>query len=330
MRCLAAAFAALLFGPAAFEASLLSPRHHSGAVRAGDDHCRPRLAALPAAGSHQLRSPACLNLNALRTHAAGRDRALIVARILNYAEIVAALPADSEKQLIDQIVSRLSLGSKDRTFYPRRRRHLRLVRREREAVRPPHRRALRAVPQPGRGSTRCRSTCRSASASRSATAARSPTAWRARSSPPRKPRTTDSSGNITIPAPSRMRRGSCRCSASSTRRSTRARCGSPSSPSSTSRSRRIVGAEALARWTHPEKGPIAASEFIAAAEQHDRIGKLTDFVLEKSVAAAADINKQRLRLQRRRQPLRAAAERQAVHDPASPPCSPATVSSRGI
>ena len=55
--------------------------------------------------------------------------------------------------------------------------------------------------------------------------------------------------------------------------------------------KRIIGAEALARWTHPEKGPIAASEFVAAAEQHNRIGKLTDFVLEKAVAAAAQINK---------------------------------------
>jgi EAL domain-containing protein (putative c-di-GMP-specific phosphodiesterase class I) len=55
--------------------------------------------------------------------------------------------------------------------------------------------------------------------------------------------------------------------------------------------KRIVGAEALARWTHPEKGPIAASEFVAAAEQHNRIGKLTDFVLEKAVTAAAQINK---------------------------------------
>jgi EAL domain-containing protein (putative c-di-GMP-specific phosphodiesterase class I) len=55
--------------------------------------------------------------------------------------------------------------------------------------------------------------------------------------------------------------------------------------------RRIVGAEALARWTHPEKGPIAASEFVAAAEQNNRIGKLTDFVLEKAVGAAAQINK---------------------------------------
>src|SRR5256885_16097761 len=55
--------------------------------------------------------------------------------------------------------------------------------------------------------------------------------------------------------------------------------------------RRIIGAEALARWTHPEKGPIAASEFVAAAEQHDRIGKLTDFVLEKTVAAPPAIKK---------------------------------------
>ena len=56
-------------------------------------------------------------------------------------------------------------------------------------------------------------------------------------------------------------------------------------------SRKIVGAEALARWTHPDKGPIAASEFVAAAEQHNRIGKLTDFVLEKAVAAAVQLNK---------------------------------------
>jgi len=57
------------------------------------------------------------------------------------------------------------------------------------------------------------------------------------------------------------------------------------------KTRRIVGAEALARWTHPEKGPIAAAEFIAAAEQHDRIGKLTAFVLDQAIAAAATLNR---------------------------------------
>ena len=55
---------------------------------------------------------------------------------------------------------------------------------------------------------------------------------------------------------------------------------------------RIRGAEALARWTHPEKGPISPSEFIAAAEQHDRIDKLTMFVLDKAVEAAARINRE--------------------------------------
>jgi EAL domain-containing protein (putative c-di-GMP-specific phosphodiesterase class I)/CHASE2 domain-containing sensor protein len=54
---------------------------------------------------------------------------------------------------------------------------------------------------------------------------------------------------------------------------------------------RIVGAEALARWTHPEKGPISPAEFVSAAEQQGRIGKLTDFVLDRAVSTAAAINR---------------------------------------
>jgi EAL domain-containing protein (putative c-di-GMP-specific phosphodiesterase class I)/CHASE2 domain-containing sensor protein len=57
------------------------------------------------------------------------------------------------------------------------------------------------------------------------------------------------------------------------------------------RTNRIRGAEALARWTHPEKGPISPSEFVAAAEQNDRIEKLTFFVLDHAVSAAARINR---------------------------------------
>ena len=56
------------------------------------------------------------------------------------------------------------------------------------------------------------------------------------------------------------------------------------------RTNRIRGAEALARWTHPEKGPISPSEFVAAAEQSDRIEKLTFFVLDRAIGAAAQIN----------------------------------------
>jgi EAL domain-containing protein (putative c-di-GMP-specific phosphodiesterase class I) len=54
----------------------------------------------------------------------------------------------------------------------------------------------------------------------------------------------------------------------------------------------IRGAEALARWTHPEKGPISPQEFVGAAEQGGRIEKLTMFVLDKAVSTAARINRE--------------------------------------
>ena len=54
----------------------------------------------------------------------------------------------------------------------------------------------------------------------------------------------------------------------------------------------IVGVEALARWTHPEKGPISPTEFIGAAEQHDRIEKLTDHILDQAVSAVALAHRQ--------------------------------------
>jgi diguanylate cyclase len=58
------------------------------------------------------------------------------------------------------------------------------------------------------------------------------------------------------------------------------------------RTNRVRGVEALARWTHPEKGPISPTEFIAAAEQSDRIEKLTFFILDRAIDAAAKINRE--------------------------------------
>ncbi len=55
------------------------------------------------------------------------------------------------------------------------------------------------------------------------------------------------------------------------------------------KSGRTVGAEALARWTHPEKGPISPTEFVTAAEQSDRIGKLTEFVLDQAIGSTAEL-----------------------------------------
>jgi EAL domain-containing protein (putative c-di-GMP-specific phosphodiesterase class I) len=52
-------------------------------------------------------------------------------------------------------------------------------------------------------------------------------------------------------------------------------------------SRRIVGAEALARWQHPQRGTILPSAFIPMAEKSELIGKVTDLVLAKAIAQAA-------------------------------------------
>ena len=52
----------------------------------------------------------------------------------------------------------------------------------------------------------------------------------------------------------------------------------------------VLGAEALVRWTHPEKGQVYPDQFIGAAEQGGRIERLTEFVLDTAVGAAAQIN----------------------------------------
>ncbi|KQN19333.1 hypothetical protein ASE86_12585 [Sphingomonas sp. Leaf33] len=52
----------------------------------------------------------------------------------------------------------------------------------------------------------------------------------------------------------------------------------------------IIGAEALVRWSHPEKGEVSPIEFVIAAEQHNRIDKLTAFVLRDAVRVAADFH----------------------------------------
>jgi EAL domain-containing protein (putative c-di-GMP-specific phosphodiesterase class I)/CHASE2 domain-containing sensor protein len=205
------------------------------------------------------------NLSALRAHKAGREKALIAARVLNYAEIAAALPPEQERQLVDQIVSRLRVGAPDRTLYegdggifawfeePQLpfANHI-------EALYTLFRNPARVEGQSidlsisfgveigsGRSLTN-----RLASALVAAEeAAHDGLKWK-------------------FYDPEVLEDASWKLSILSQ-----------------------LGAEALARWTHPEKGPIAASEFVAAAEQHDRIGKLTDFVLEQAISAAAAVNR---------------------------------------
>ena len=48
-----------------------------------------------------------------------------------------------------------------------------------------------------------------------------------------------------------------------------------------------VGAEALVRWFHPTRGPVAPDELVQVAEQSGLIRPLTDLVLERALAACA-------------------------------------------
>lgn len=53
---------------------------------------------------------------------------------------------------------------------------------------------------------------------------------------------------------------------------------------------RVVGAEALARWLHPEKGVIGPNVFIPMLEQSGNICDLTFMMLEKSAAACRSMH----------------------------------------
>jgi EAL domain-containing protein (putative c-di-GMP-specific phosphodiesterase class I)/CHASE2 domain-containing sensor protein len=230
------------------------------------------------------------NLSALRANKAGREKALIAARVLNYAEIASALPPEQERQLVDQIVSRLRVGAPDRTLYegdggifawfeePQLpfANHI-------EALYTLFRNPARVEGQSidlsisfgveigsGRSLTN-----RLASALVAAEeAAHDGLKWKYYDPEALE----DASWKLSILSQldSAVDKGEVWVAYQ---------------PKFDLKQRKIVGAEALARWTHPEKGPIAASEFVAAAEQHDRIGKLTDFVMEQAISAAAAVNR---------------------------------------
>ncbi|MFI5180823.1 MAG: EAL domain-containing protein [Thermoanaerobaculia bacterium] len=58
-------------------------------------------------------------------------------------------------------------------------------------------------------------------------------------------------------------------------------------PQADSRSGRLLGAEALARWAHREKGLISPSTFIPLAEENGLIDALADQMLVKAMTAAS-------------------------------------------
>jgi diguanylate cyclase (GGDEF)-like protein len=48
---------------------------------------------------------------------------------------------------------------------------------------------------------------------------------------------------------------------------------------------RVTGFEALARWTHPQRGPVAPAEFLPILENAGKLARLGEVILEKSLSA---------------------------------------------
>jgi EAL domain-containing protein (putative c-di-GMP-specific phosphodiesterase class I) len=230
------------------------------------------------------------NLSALRASGSARDQAIIACRVLNYEEVLASLPPEGERQLVDQIVARLKVGNPSRLLYQGDAgifvwfedaklpfsHHI-------EALASLFRKAARVGGLPidlavtfgvEIGSSRSLQNRLASALVAAEEAAHDGLKWKYHD-------------------PDTLQDASWKLSMLSELDAAidRNEVGVAYQPKLDIITRKIIGAEALARWTHPVKGPIAASEFVAAAEQHDRIGKLTDFVLEKAVAAAAALNK---------------------------------------
>ena len=230
------------------------------------------------------------NLSALRGNRGGRDQALIAARILNYEEILATLPPNSERQLVEQIVGRINVGASGRTIYQGDGGIFAWFDESKQSF-GNHLEALSALFRtPARvaglsldlsisfgvevGSNRSLASRLASALVAADEAAHDGLKWK-------------------YYDPESFADASWRLSMLSQLDEAidKGEVWVAYQPKLDLATRRIVGAEALARWTHPEKGPIAATEFVAAAEQSNRIAKLTDFVLEKAVVAAADLNR---------------------------------------
>jgi len=229
------------------------------------------------------------NLNALHFFRKGRDHAIVAAKVLNYADVVASLPAEYEKALVEQIAGRLSVGGNDKIIYHGDGGLFAWF----EEARLPfghHIEALHALFRtPVKvgsqsidlsvafgveiGSGRSLANRLASALVAAEEAAHDGLRWK-------------------IHDPEKLQDASWRLSILSQLDEAidSGQVWVAYQPKLDLKTRRIIGAEALARWTHPEKGPIAATEFIPAAEQNDRINKLTDFVLDHAIASAAKVN----------------------------------------
>jgi EAL domain-containing protein (putative c-di-GMP-specific phosphodiesterase class I)/CHASE2 domain-containing sensor protein len=232
------------------------------------------------------------NLAALREAESGHNRPLVVARITNFAEIASSLPPEQEKALIQQIAGRLTLGSAGYKLYQGDAGVFVWFADDEMAVTlADHLNALHTL---------FRSPVRLGASQVDLTIAFGIEAGGARS-------TTNRLGSALVAADEAAAEGlrwkqydAERLKEAPWRLSLLSQLDAAIDagdlwiayqPKLDLRTRRTVGAEALVRWTHPEKGPISPAEFVLAAEQSGRIHKLTSYVLERAIQSAAAVNR---------------------------------------
>ena len=228
------------------------------------------------------------NLAALAADRSGRDLPLVAVRVHNYAEIASTLDAAGERQFIEQIVARLTLGQQDRRIYQGDEGIFAWF----AAKGTPFASHLDALHALFRSPVRVGHTSIDAVLSFGVElgSSRSPTS-RLGSALVAADEADAESLKWKFHDPARLEDVPWRLSLLSQldKATANGEVWLAYQPKLELATGRTIGAEALARWTHPEKGPISPTEFIAAAEQHDRIEPLTDFVLDKAVEAAARI-----------------------------------------
>jgi len=228
------------------------------------------------------------NLAALAADRSGRDLPLVAVRVHNYAEIASTLDAAGERQLVEQIVARLTLGQQDRRIYQGDEGIFAWF----AARGTPFASHLDALHALFRSPIRAGATSIDAVLSFGVElgSSRSPTS-RLGSALVAADEADAEALKWKFHDPARLQDVPWRLSLLSQldKAIDNGEVWLAYQPKLDLATRRTVGAEALARWTHPEKGPISPTEFITAAEQHDRIEPLTDFVIDKAVEAAARI-----------------------------------------
>ena len=230
------------------------------------------------------------NLAALGSDKAGRDLPLVAVRVHNYAEITSTLHSSGEKLLVEQIVTRLTLGHQQRRVYQGDEGIFAWFA-DKDTPFASHLDALHAL---------FRSPIRVGGTSYDVALSFGVEIGSSRS-------VSSRLGSALVAAdeadaeslkwkyhdPARLEEVPWRLSLLSQLDEAidRGEVWLAFQPKVDLKTRRTIGAEALARWTHPDKGPISPTEFVSAAEQSDRIEGLTDFVLEQAVAAAAKVTR---------------------------------------